>query len=485
MRILYIDADSLRPDHLGCYGYQRATSPHIDALAADGTRFTEVYVSDSPCLPSRTAQWSGRFGYLNGVVGHGGTAAQPFIEGSTRGFQDQFGRTSWMACLQATGLHTVTVSSFGARHSAWHWYAGFDEIYNTGKRGMETADDINGIALDWLRRKGADDNWFLHVNYWDPHTPYRTPDAYGNPFAADPLPAHYTQAFLDRCLKGYGPHSALEPNHHDSLGSLHQFPRMPEQIDSLTALKQWIDGYDVGVRYMDDHIGQILQTLRDLGVYDDTMVILSADHGENLGELNVWGDHQTADQFTHHVPLIVRYPACASTARVDTALHYQFDWAATLIELAGGSVPTNWSGESFASAWREQSQAGRDLLVLSQNAWSCQRSVRFGEYLCIRTLHDGLKDLEPILLFNLAVDPYEQHNLAGEQPELVAQALALLNYWEAEMKLAAPGNVDPMMTVLREGGPFHTRGQTEALAVRLEALGAREQAARLRRKHLS
>ena len=79
MRILYIDIDSLRPDHLGCYGYHRDTSPAIDRLAAEGVRFENVYVSDAPCLPSRTALWSGRFGFRTGVVNHAGTAAQPFV----------------------------------------------------------------------------------------------------------------------------------------------------------------------------------------------------------------------------------------------------------------------------------------------------------------------------------------------------------------------------------------------------------------------
>src|SRR6478672_11093914 len=130
MRILYIDVDSLRPDHLGCYGCVRKTSPNVDALAADGTRFTNLYASDVPCLPSRTAMWSGRFGYNTGVVNHGGVASQPFIEGPNRIMRDKFGLTGWMRCLRDLGFYTATVSSFGERHSAWHWYAGYNEMIN-------------------------------------------------------------------------------------------------------------------------------------------------------------------------------------------------------------------------------------------------------------------------------------------------------------------------------------------------------------------
>ena len=101
MRIVYFDIDSLRPDHLGCYGYHRATSPVIDGLAADATRFTNCTVTDAPCLPSRSALWSGRCGFHTGVVGHGGTAGEPMIEGPGRGFRDRFGNTGWMSEVQS------------------------------------------------------------------------------------------------------------------------------------------------------------------------------------------------------------------------------------------------------------------------------------------------------------------------------------------------------------------------------------------------
>ncbi|MEX2382036.1 MAG: sulfatase-like hydrolase/transferase, partial [Opitutales bacterium] len=77
MRILYFDLDALRPDHLGCYGYSRNTSPNIDRIAAEGLRMTGVHCSDAPCLPSRTALYTGRFGIHTGVVSHGCTAADP------------------------------------------------------------------------------------------------------------------------------------------------------------------------------------------------------------------------------------------------------------------------------------------------------------------------------------------------------------------------------------------------------------------------
>jgi arylsulfatase A-like enzyme len=251
----------------------------------------------------------------------------------------------------------------------------------------------------------------------------------------------------------------------------------------METVKQWVDGYDVGIRYADMHVGQIINALADAGILDETVIIIGADHGENQGELNVWGDHQTADAITCRVPLIVRWPGQTQTPRVDSALHYHFDWAATLIEMAGGTVPDNWDGQPFTEAFQDGQETGRPYLVISQNAWACQRSVRFDDYLCLRTYHDGHKQYEPIMLFNLADDPHEQHNLADDHPEIVARAMSLLADWQHEMMLTSPQNVDPMMTVLREGGPFHSRGRLPAYLDRLRATGRAHHADTLAARH--
>lgn len=104
MRIVYFDIDTLRPDHLGCYGYHRNTSPNIDSIAAQGIRFENYYTSDAPCLPSRSALFTGRFGIHTGVVGHGGTAADPYIEGYERRFKSSASATAWMSMLRKAGF---------------------------------------------------------------------------------------------------------------------------------------------------------------------------------------------------------------------------------------------------------------------------------------------------------------------------------------------------------------------------------------------
>jgi choline-sulfatase len=485
MRVIYIDIDSLRPDHLGAYGYHRNTSPNIDAIARESTRFEQVYVTDAPCLPSRTGLFSGRFGFCTGVVGHGGVTAQPLVEGATRGFRDEFGRSAWMVLLRSLGFRTVTVSSFGERHAAWPWFAGWSEVYNPGKRGLERADEVIPIALDWLDRQGRDDNWFLHINVWDPHTPFRTPADYDNPFADEPLPEWFTESMWRRCWEGYGPHSPQEANGFGTEDLRRLYPRHPSQIDSMATVREWVDGYDAGIRYADDFIGQVFHKLHDLNIFDETIIMIGADHGENIGELNVWGDHHTADSITCRVPLIVRVPGMSFA--VNRGLHYHFDWAATLVELLGGEVPEIWDGKSFLEAFQRGEEQGRDYLITSQGAWACQRGVRFNHedsaYQLLQTYHDGFKMIEPLMLFDLEKDPHETHNLAADRPDLVREALAYLNEWQAAMMQRSRHDVDPLMTVLREGGPFHTRGELPAYLERLRRTGRAHHAETLARLH--
>ena len=199
MRILYVDIDTLRPDHLGCYGYPRATSTNIDKVAEDSVRFTDVYCSDAPCLPSRAALMTGRFGIHTGCVGHGGVNAEMRWEGRNRGMADFNGRYNLPAVLRRAGMKTASISSFPDRHAAWWFNGGFDETYNIGKRGLEPAHEVIPVALDWLDRKRDTKDWFLHVHVWDPHIPYRTPTEYGEPFKDAPLPDPWmTQEILDK-----------------------------------------------------------------------------------------------------------------------------------------------------------------------------------------------------------------------------------------------------------------------------------------------
>lgn len=482
MRILYIDIDSQRPDHLGCYGYHRNTSPNIDRIASEGVRFTNCYAPDVPCLPSRTALFSSQFGIHNGVVNHGGVQADIFPEGRERAFKSRYSQNAWMSQLRKADYHTVCISPFAERHSAWHFNIGFNEIYNTGKSGQETADEVGPVVTDWIERKGKDDNWFMHLNFWDPHTPYRTPESYGNPFENEPTDDWLTDEMRQAHYESFGPHSAQEPWGYFPYPRPERYPRIPHDISSMDDYKKWIDGYDTGVKYVDDHIGQVLDALEKQGVLDDTAIIISADHGENLGELNVYGDHQTADYITGRVPLIIRWPGKNQGTVVD-GMCYNVDLAATVTELCNQKCRDTWDGESFAHVLDGQAWEGRETVVVSQGAWACQRGVRFGPWMLIRTWHDGLKNFPEVMLFDIEDDPHETNDLAASHPEIVNEGIAHLEKWHADCMSTSWTGIDPMWTVMQEGGPLHTRSDLEPYCERLRETGRGHHADRLMARH--
>ena len=482
MRILYIDCDSLRPDHLGCYGYHRNTSPNIDRIADGSRRFTNYYASDVPCLPSRTALFTGRLGIHTGVVNHGGIAADVRSRGSDREENNTGEYRTWMTALRQEGHQTALVSPFPQRHAAWHVLDGFEEWHDTKGSGNERAEVVFPYADEWLESHAEEEDWYLHVNFWDPHTAYDTPEEYGNPFEDDPAPEWLTDERIAAQRESYGPHSAHDLHHAYMTGSeVPDLPRTPDEIRDRETFKQWIDGYDTGIRYMDDHIGRLLDRLESEGVLDDTLVIVTADHGENQGECNVYGDHQLADEWTCRLPLIVSGPGVESG--VDSGLHYNVDLAPTITELVGGDVPDGWDGRSFAPSLTDGVDTGREFLVLSQGTWTCQRAVRWDDWLLIRTYHDGWREVDPIQLFDLASDPHETRNLAPEKPEVVDYGRSLLQRWHSARMLesatgAAGGApegpnalVDPLLEVVREGLPFYQRGNRESYAQRLRETG--------------
>ncbi len=421
------------------------------------------------------------FGIHTGVVGHGGTAADIRIEGAERSFRDRLWNETLAGVFRTAGLKTALISPFAERHTTWSFYAGFTEMYNTGKGGIESAENVTPVALDWIERNAAEDDWFLHVNYWDPHTPYRAPSEFGNPFADDPLPEWMTPELLEAHCNLAGPHTAQDFGMYNNQENP-DFPRQPGEIRGIKGFRRMIDGYDCGVRYMDGHIGNLLEALERKGVLDDLVIIVSADHGENLGELGLYGEHGTADLITCRIPMIVRWPGRSSAGTTDIGLRYNLDLVPTIADMLGVDYSDRWDGMSFASSLGGGSgaasrggartsssgepggqtnggtQTGHDYLVISQCAHVAQRGVVFDDSLYIRTYHDGFHPyFDEEMLFDLVNDPHETRNIAGSEPEKCARAASYLSSWHDRMMatMPFPDAVDPLWRVLHEKGPFH------------------------------
>lgn len=492
MRVLILDIDTLRPDHIGCYGYHRNTTPNIDRIAREGTRFTNYYCSDAPCLPSRVALVTGQHGIHSGVVTHGGTTADMRHEGAIRSTRSRHERGGSLHSLfRYAGYHTCFVGPFIERHAIEEWGAGFMETHNSGKGGHETADDVSPLALDWIERNGDKENWYLYVNLWDPHASYKTPDSYPNPFVDDPPPDWVTQEVIDRHRAMAGSHCAADYFTRVGRGD----NRMPSRFETVEDWKTLIDAYDTEISFADMHVGRILSALEQKGVWEDLLVIVTSDHGENMGELGIYCEHDTATQSVCNIPLVMKVPGIAG-GRDCHGLHYNLDLMPTLDELFElrakveshmPPITAQWDGESFADAVRGGADSGRDYLVLSQLNHTCQRGVRWADWIYTYSYHDGFRlQVDEEMLFNLKDDPHQTANLAAARPELCHEAAHKLHAWHTRMMKTMPYGYtdDPLWTVIKEGGPFFSRGKKlDAYCAALEKSGRAHCAAEYRRRH--
>ncbi|MCR5254817.1 MAG: sulfatase [Acetatifactor sp.] len=483
MKVLFVDIDTLRPDHMGCYGYERNTTPNMDEVAREGVMFDNYYCSDAPCLPSRASLISGMFGIKNGAVGHGGTAGDRRLEGRDRSFCDSFDMNNFNNIFRKAGMYTASVSTFPERHSSWWFSAGFNETFNEGHRGVESGEAVLPYVLKWLDDNGTQrDDWFLHVHLWDPHTPYRAPLDFGNPFENDGLAGNWIDdKTLEEHIHAVGPHSASELNMFDD-NENPNLPRNPGKITDRKGLVRVFDGYDCGVAYTDKIVGEMLDKLRDLGIYDDMAIIITSDHGENFGELGIYAEHATADNACCNIPFIIKWPG-GLKGHVDHELHYSLDLLPTMSDLLNVEKSDNWDGETYVNTITKGEKQGRESLVISQMAHVCQRSARFGDWLYMRTYHDGFHLFDREMLFNLKDDIHEQHDVKDEYPEICAKGAKIILDWHDHAMLTSPYTLDPMWTVLEEGGPFHVRGCLDLYCKRLEETGRKEGAEELRRRH--
>jgi len=474
MRVLLVDIDSLRIDHLGCYGYSRDTSPTIDRLAEDGVHFEECYTSDSPCLPSRTALATGRHGAKSGVVTHY-KHGQWYNEPGSGSSQDPE-RPLAFRWLSEHGVHTTSISSFSKRHLAYHFGASFREsIQPAASTGGELAEDVTGKATDWLERHATEDDWLLHVNYWDVHLLYHDVDEYLDPVRESGPPAPWPdQDTLDDQQRMTGSRTAdlwhTPAQYRDETGEGDDSVwSMPAGFGSRADVEHVFDGYDASIRKVDAHIARLLESLESADVREETIVVVTADHGEAFGEHGLYGTHGMAHPACQQVPLVVSGDEVSGTGSGDgvTGTVYQFDLLATLCELMDVSVPAGWDAVSFTDALEGQSFAGRDHAVCGHGIRTFSRAVYQDEWVYIRLLHPGVftypgfyndPDLPGCgleLLHDRSSDPHMTENLIHDEPEKAAELRGVHDAWLAEM-VESPDTAgeDPLSRMATTAGPY-------------------------------
>jgi arylsulfatase len=424
VKVIFISMDTLRADRLSCLGNERGLTPNLDRIAGEGALFTQCYASDIPTQPSHTAIFTGRYGVNTGIVSHFHPSAQ----------LDQ--QIPWLPSIfQASGRPTGAVDHLFAMKD---WFVrGYDDYMPPPGRSRSPGSVINEIAFPWLDKRRNDD-FFLFLHFWDSHIPYVPPPHYKEKYTESS--AHWTDPLMEQRLRSRPTYPLFARN-------LYDFLDVKPNLDYIADL------YDAEVAYLDHQIGRLFVHLEDLGILDETLVVLFGDHGENMTEHDAWFDHAGLYDSVVHVPLILWAPGQIAPVRVSSQVAL-IDVQPTVLELMDMPAVPGVDGQSLVPLMRGETSTHRDTIFLSECTWQAKRGVRTKDWKFIQCIDPGVYPRGEEELYDLHADPDEQVNVAQQHPDVASRMGGVLALWLAEQ---LGGRPDPMQQVVADGLPAVVR----------------------------
>lgn len=410
--IFLITVDTLRADHMSLYGYGRATSPNLQKVAAGGVTFDRAICQWPKTGSSFASMFTGLYPHTTGIT-HKAAVRVP----------EKY--VTLPALFKESGFTTMGVVSNAVVSAKFGWNRGFDELaetWGTGEfpnepklfRPLASALKVNELAVPLLRKYAKADRLFAWFHYSDTHAPYMLPAGFQNPFLGDPLFRGDQEVPQKVVNKGY-------------------------TLDGHTDLKYYVAQYDANVQVADTYIQKLLDEMRALGLLEDSLVIITADHGEELGEHNSWFEHGPLPyNTTAHVPLVFLMNGLPAGRRVDRPVEL-VDLYPTLKDLiAPGKKVEGLEGHSL---WPLLRDAKNGATTDFQEAFSeagrrpdLYHSVQEGVWKLV--FNSGGKRSKAATsptggfeLYNLHDDPQETRNLAAEKPEEVRRLRKELAGW--------------------------------------------------------
>lgn len=425
--IVVLDVCSARADHFGAYGYERKTTPRVDELAKQSAVFENAVAQSSWCLPNYASLFTGLEPESHGLYTNKPRGVPEF-------------EATLAEKLKDAGYATAAYSGGVYLIPEWGLDRGFDTYVNS----FSTSDpnrlpaglDVNLEDVSrWLGARDHAKPFMLYVAVDDLHAPYRADD----PNLFDPGYqgiADDTDTLSVPFARAYNGEPAGYPKALAEKAAL--FKKDPRHLKHLAAR------YDAALRAADGHIGELLDRLKALGLDKDTVIVLTGDHGELLGEHGLLGHTQGLYEPVLHVPLILRDPKHPSTAgKRYGQLIERVDLMPTLLDMAGvdySKLPL--AGKSFEPLLRDPKTPWREYAFAASKR---NLAVEDGLELDERVARDGRWKLHHYLyrdafeLYDLKNDPRETRDVARENPAVVDRlAFELLRHVE-KTRPHAPG----------------------------------------------
>lgn len=446
--LVLIMLDTVRADHLSCYGYARPTSPNLDQLARQGVLFEDAIAPTSWTLPSLASVLTGLLPHQHGADWTEAMPTGPMTlaqvlkqqgyETAAFNANPSFGLAGWGL---DRGFDTYADAHDWLRHNLAVTFAGqsvyqaaFREFVSFNEFDHLNAGEINQQVLDWFRHRSGRP-YFLFINYMDAHRPYEPPAPYDRRFGRIPTPVLW---HISR---------SLEDGHWSR-------PVSPSERQSL------IDGYDNSLAYLDAQIGRLLNVLRGSPGAADTVVMVAGDHGEGFGEHGAYDHGWDLHREVLDVPLIIAGPGVPAGRRVATSTELRRVFP-TAIELALGNVNPVVREASLKRSWTSDG-APDATPVVSELALLRPKKLPAAELsLCDARWHYLLDSSGRAELYDRRADPSEQNNLATS-PQLssvVDQLRAQMESVLAHSLIPWP-NVEYLAPLDRPGDLFFRRAIT-------------------------
>jgi choline-sulfatase len=370
--VVLITIDALRADHLGCYGYKRNTSPNIDRLAKTGALFTEAITQ----APYTAASIAAIF-----------TASLPREHGISDVYERLDEKNITLAeILRNKGYTTRAITS----NFIIAEKRGFEQGFGSSAFQGGESDEVP-TAIKWIERN-KNRPFFLWIHIMEPHAPYNPMQPYNQLYLRDKL---------------YDEENNQLPIVADEYG-FHGVPKYIEK-EGIQDESYYIAQYDGEINSADHNVGMLLDTLKDLRLLDKTLLIVTADHGEELGEHGYYFSHgATLYDTALRVPLIIKFPhAKANSAIIDVQVR-TIDLMPTILDIVGIKENNRREGVSLAPLIFKKDRLILDALSYTRN----KVSLRTRDWKLIASLGD-----EAYELYNLKKDPDELTNLADSETE--------------------------------------------------------------------
>lgn len=408
--VILISIDTLRADRLSTYGYSRSTTPEIDRWAEERAVVFEQAVAAAPwTLPSHVTMFSGLDALSHGV-NHPAPVPRSITTLAER--------------LWEEGYSTRGIVGGSYLHPEFGLAQGFDAYFSyKGKLAAELEVQTE-MALEWLRSDGRNRPFFLLFHTYEVHDPYRLHPTHHESFGGGRLPDGAVDAFV----RGSG----VDPERGYRLGNEIRWRRadgsaLEEPVDAA-ALEVISDLYDGAIAYTDQQLGRLFRELEELGLADDTLVVLTSDHGEAFGEHGLSG-HGSLYDHDLLVPLIVAFPGKVDAGRRISRQVQSADLFPTVLDTLGLAIPDGLDGASLLpilAGERISPVPAFSYAALSNHGVGLRME---GEHKYLFANNPWPRSDEREELFDLRSDPAELENLAatskrrGELHETLSQAL--------------------------------------------------------------